>query len=69
MQAIEVLQEIRIETEQFLEQLDSGASRLYEISTAGTIVERTVPMRRYYRDILQRLQRVMELLHAERPQH
>lgn len=62
MSPIAILQGIYVETEQLLAQLDSGAARLYEITTEGAITERTPAVRRYYRDIIGNLRRVIELL-------
>jgi hypothetical protein len=62
MLAIDILQEIRTEAEQLLAKLDSKASRIYEITTVGTIVERTAPMQLYYRNIIEKLQCVIDLL-------
>ena len=62
MTVLDILQKINKETERLLEQLNSGASRMYEISTAGTIVERTAHLRDYYSGVIQQLQRVIETL-------
>jgi hypothetical protein len=62
MSPIAILQGICTETEQLLAQLDCGAARLYEITTEGAITERTPAVRRYYRDVVGNLQRVIELL-------
>jgi hypothetical protein len=62
MSPIAILQGICTETEQLLARLDAGAARLYEITTEGAITERTPAARRYYRDIIGNLRRVIEQL-------
>ncbi|HTT05741.1 MAG TPA: hypothetical protein VMF64_10665 [Steroidobacteraceae bacterium] len=64
MVVMQILQKIRQESEQLCGQLDSGSSRLYEITTAGTIVERTQQMRSFYGFIVQQLGHAIELLGA-----
>jgi hypothetical protein len=64
MVVIQILQKIRDETGQLCAQLDSGSSRLYEITTAGSIVERTQQMRSFYGVILQQLGQAIELIGA-----
>jgi hypothetical protein len=60
--AIAVLQKLKSEAEQLLAQLNSSASRLYEISTAGNIVERTLQVREHCQHLIEQLQQAMELL-------
>ncbi len=62
MTVIEILQKIKADTEQLLVRLNTSGSRLYEISTTGTIVECTAQMREQYEGVCQRLQRVIEML-------
>lgn len=62
MSVIEILQKIMTDTQRLLTQLDIGASRQYEISTTGTISERTTQMREYYLDVVQQVQRVIDIL-------
>lgn len=63
MSPIVILQEMRIDTEQLLAQLESGASRFYEITTDGTLTECTPTLRQYYRNIIHNIHRLLELLH------
>jgi hypothetical protein len=62
MGAIEFLQNIREESERLFAQLEAGSSRIYEISTAGTIVERTQQLRSFYELIGQQLEQVIRTL-------
>ena len=62
MSVIEILQKIMTDTQRLLTQLDISASRQYEISTTGTISERTTQMREYYLDVVQQVQRVIDIL-------
>jgi hypothetical protein len=62
MGAIEFLQKIREESEQLFGQLDSGSSRIYEISTAGTIVERTQQLRSFYELVGRQLEQAIRAL-------
>ena len=62
MSVIDMLQKIKNEMERLLEQLNSEALRIYEISTAGAIVERTAYLRDYYSGVTDQLQRVIEML-------
>lgn len=64
MVVIQILQTIRAESEQLCGQLDSGSSRLYEITTGGSIVERTQQMRSFYDFIVRQLGQAIELLGA-----
>ena len=64
MAVIDILQKIREESEHLLGQLDSGASRIYEITTSGTIVERTQQLRGFYELIVQQLGEALPLLAA-----
>jgi len=47
-----------------LAQLRSGLSRVYEISTAGAIVERTHQVREFYELVARQLEHVISLLRA-----
>jgi hypothetical protein len=60
--AIAILQTLKSEIEQLLAQLNSSASRLYEISTTGSIVERTIQVRERCQSLSEQLQRVIDLL-------
>ena len=62
MAVIDILQKIRQESEHLLGQLDAGASRIYEITTSGTIVERTQQMRAFYALIVRQLGEALPLL-------
>ncbi len=62
-EAIDILRELHTETEQLLAQLESGAARLYEITTEGTITERTPAVRLYYRNVIRNLQSIIDSLH------
>lgn len=62
MGAIEFLQRIREESERLFGQLESGASRVYEISTAGTIVERTQQLRSFHELIGRQLEQAIRAL-------
>jgi hypothetical protein len=64
MAVIEILQKIREESERLLAQLDSGSSRFYEITTAGTIVEQTHQLRGFYQSIVQQLGHAIHVLDA-----
>lgn len=63
--AIAILQALKSEIEQLLAQLNSSASRLYEISTTGNIVERTIQVRERCQSLGAQLQQVIELLHQK----
>ncbi|HEX4023646.1 MAG TPA: hypothetical protein VHX52_02915 [Steroidobacteraceae bacterium] len=63
MTVIEILQSLKLEAERLLAPLDAGAARIYEISTTGALVERTVQMREFYQNLCRQLQRGIELLH------
>lgn len=65
MAAIEILQNIYEESERLLGQLDSDSSRIYEITTAGTIVERTHQLRSFYGLIVQHVGQAIRLLGAD----
>jgi len=65
MVVIEILQKIRTEAERLLQPLTSGSSRIYEITTTGTIVERTDQLRDFYELTARRLGQVIELLSAK----
>ncbi|MGH8144231.1 MAG: hypothetical protein ACREU2_17165 [Steroidobacteraceae bacterium] len=62
MTAVETLQRIQTDTEHQLLRLNMNGSRMYEISTTGTIVEQTAQLREYYESVRQRLQHVIETL-------
>jgi hypothetical protein len=62
MNVVEILQRIQTDTEQQLLRLNMGGSRMYEISTAGTIVEQTAQLREYYESVRQRVQHVLETM-------
>jgi len=62
MVVIEILQKIREESERLMIQIDSGSARLYEITTAGTIVERTHQMRTFYALMVAQLGQAIHLL-------
>ena len=62
MVVIEILQKTREESARLMAQIDSGASRLYEITTAGTIVERTHQMRSFYALVVEQLGEAIHLL-------
>ncbi len=64
MVGIAILQKIQAEADRHLGQLRSGASRVYEISTAGTIVERTHQVRDFYELVARQLEHVIGLLRA-----
>lgn len=64
MVVIDILQKIRAESEHLLGQLDSGSSRIYEITTSGTIVERTQQLRSFYELLLRQLGQAIQLLGA-----
>ncbi|HEX4049463.1 MAG TPA: hypothetical protein VHY19_01095 [Steroidobacteraceae bacterium] len=64
MAVIDILQKIREESERLLGELDSSSSRIYEITTAGTIVERTHQLRTFYGFIVRQLGHAIELLGA-----
>lgn len=64
MVVIDILQKIREESEHLLGQLDSGSSRIYEITTTGTIVERTQQLRGFYERIVGQLEQAIPLLAA-----
>jgi len=64
MAVIEILQKIRGEVERMLGQLNSGSSRFYEITTAGTIVERTHQLRDFYEFVARHLEQAASLLGA-----
>ena len=64
MVVIDILQKIREESEHLLGQLDSGSSRIYEITTSGTIVERTQQLRGFYELIVRQLAEALPLLAA-----
>ena len=65
MIVIGLLQKIYQESERLLGQLDSGSSRIYEITTAGTIVERTHQLRSFYEFIVQSAGQAIRLLGAD----
>jgi HPt (histidine-containing phosphotransfer) domain-containing protein len=60
--AIAILQKLKSEVEQLLAQLNSNASRLYEISTTGNIVERTIQVRERGQNLIEQLQQAIDLL-------
>jgi HPt (histidine-containing phosphotransfer) domain-containing protein len=60
--AIAILQKLKSEVEQLLAQLNSSASRLYEISTTGNIVERTMQVRERGQNLIEQLQQAIDLL-------
>ncbi|MGH8142180.1 MAG: hypothetical protein ACREU2_06660 [Steroidobacteraceae bacterium] len=62
MSVIQALQKMKAETEALMPRLRSGSSRLYEISTNGTITERTTQMRSYFRRHPRLLQRLIDRL-------
>lgn len=64
MIVIDILRNVKCETERHLEQLNSSSSRVYEISTSGTIVERTTQLRDFYQFIARQLQNIIDLLTA-----
>jgi hypothetical protein len=64
MVVIDILQKIRDESEQVLGQLDSSSSRIYEITTSGTIVERTHQLRSFYELLLRQLGQAIHLVGA-----
>ncbi len=64
MVVIDILQKVKKETEGLLGQLNSGSSRIYEISTTGTIVERTDQLRNFYEFVALQIEQVIALLHA-----
>jgi hypothetical protein len=64
MVVIDILQTLRTDAESLLGHLDSGASRIYEITTAGAIVERTGQLRELRESVAQQLARALELLRA-----
>lgn len=67
MPVIDILQKIKVETERLLVDLHNSATRVYEISAGGTIVERTAQLQDYYASVRDQLQRVIDLLRpAER---
>ena len=64
MVVIDILQKIQSEAERLLGQVSSGSSRIYEISTAGTIVERTHQQRDFYEFVARQLDHAITLLRA-----
>ena len=64
MVGIDILQKIQAEADRHLAQLRSGLSRVYEISTAGAIVERTHQVREFYELVARQLEHVISLLRA-----
>jgi hypothetical protein len=62
MTVIEILQGLKLEAERLLAPLTAGSARLYEISPAGALTERTAQMREYYENLCRELQRGIELL-------
>jgi hypothetical protein len=66
MTAIQILQKIKADTEKLMPQVSEGSSRLYEISTNGTITERTAHVRAHFRRISRLLQ---GLIHRLRKTH
>ena len=60
--AIAILQKLKSELEQRLAQLNASASRLYEISTTGNIVERTAQVRERCQNLIEQLQQVIDLV-------
>jgi len=62
MTVIEILQRLKLDAEQLLEPLSAGSTRVYEISTTGALIERTVQMREYYQNLCRQLQRGIDLL-------
>jgi hypothetical protein len=62
MSAMQILQNIKASTERQLARLTSGSTRLYEITTAGAISERTAAMRDYYTDVSRQIQSVIDQL-------
>jgi hypothetical protein len=61
---IDTLQKVKAESERLLTQLSSSSSRLYEISTTGTIVERTQQLRDFYEFVARHLGEVLHRLSA-----
>jgi len=64
MVVINILQKIQVEAEKHLGQLNSSSSRVYEISTGGTIVERTHQLRDFYGFVSQQLEHAIKSLHV-----
>ena len=67
MAVIEILQKLRAEAENLLGHLNSGSSRIYEITTSGSIIERTAQLREFHESIAQQIARVVDLLGAGEP--
>lgn len=68
MVAVDILQKIQAEAEKLLGQLNSSSSRFYEISSAGSIVERTQELRDFYAFIGSQLEHVVTLLRGPETQ-
>jgi len=66
MGVIEILLKIKSETDRLRSHLEASSARFYEISTCGTIVERTVQLHDYYATVQEQLQRAIELLRRPR---
>lgn len=62
MVVIDILQRLRTEAEGLLGHLNSGSSRIYEITTSGSIVERTSQLREFHESLAQQLARALDLL-------
>lgn len=52
------LQKIKNETEVFMRQLSFDKSRIYQITAAGDITERTADLRNYFQRILQSIEQL-----------
>ena len=62
MTAIQILQKVKADTEKLMPQVMEGSSRLYEISTNGTITERTAHMRTHVRRVSRLMHRLIRHL-------